>query len=100
MLGTLFGRVTATGLVVALIVGCGPTEQNRPHEVNPGPTGEVTAVPNSPVPNSVTPKPVAPLPATPKPVVPDPDEMRVGWVPPGPDPPIKRFGGDQKADEQ
>lgn len=119
MSGTLFGRITVTGLLAALVVGCGQAEPGGTDDAGPAPENVATVAPNPAAPdlmtppavapnpapstpapsNSVTPKPVppnvaAPNPAQPNPAPPaaDPKGPRVAWVPPGPNPPVRVSG--------
>jgi hypothetical protein len=103
MSGTLFGRVTMVGLLVALVVGCGQVEPGGAGEAGPGPADRVTGAPDSGAPDSGAPDSGAPdsgapdsgapdsgapepWGSNPDPGTPGPstDEAEVAWVPPGP----------------
>lgn len=118
MSGTLLGRVTVAGLLVALaVVGCGPVE---PGGAGPGPSGGVTMTPS---PGTLSPETSSPetsspetsspglaSPETPNPEAsgsvtsgPDSDtagpssgDAHVAWVPPGPGNEFPRYDDGQK----
>ena len=109
MSGTLRGRVTVAGLLITLMVGCGPAAPGGEHQVTvpvapppaapnppPNPAPPNAAPPNPAPPNSAPPNPAppnpAPTPTAPNPAPPkprNPAEVRVAWMPPGPQPPAQ-----------
>lgn len=105
MSGTLFGRITVTGLLAALVVGCGQAEPGGTDNAGPAPENVVTVAPNPPTPDLRTPTAVAPNPApsipgpsnsaTPKPAPPNvaaPNPAQPNPARPNPAPPADRKG--------
>ncbi len=89
MAGTRFGRVTVTGLLVALAVGgCDATELGGAEAAPQGPVGEASGGPGAnPGPdgsNPANPGPDGSNPANPGPDSSNPANPEVAWVPPGP----------------